>query len=94
MTEPTPGPWDRRTNGLGHVQIVQKRLPDETEFNEIAMLTNGPTMANAQVIVNAGNMLIALEQIELWSRNHPNGTCEAINAKARAAIAKARNPED
>lgn len=29
----------------------------------------------------------ALKRIELWTRNHPNGTCEAVNEKARTTLA-------
>ena len=39
-------------------------------------------------------LLDAMKDIELWTRDHPNGTCEAVNQKAVDAMANAQSAND
>jgi hypothetical protein len=88
----TPGPWSAQ--GFGVFAHLDRR--DSSHVLTVATCENaGPGMAyaNAKFIVRACNahddLLAALIAIEKETRDVLGSTAETVNAKARAAIAKA-----
>lgn len=71
---------------MKHQKLLRQAAAEE--LGEAAGLEDEDVNKLTSMYEAAPEMEQALHKIELWSRDHPNGTCEAINDKARAVLAK------